>query len=115
MDVGEDTTLGDGDAAHELVELLVVADGKLEVAGIDPGLLVVAGGVAGKLKDLGSKVLHDCGEVDGGTASDAGAVRAVLEVPVDTSDRELKASPGGPGLAFGFGFTTGFAAARHDE
>ena len=35
MDVGEDTALGDGDAVHELVELLVVADGELEVARVD--------------------------------------------------------------------------------
>ncbi len=37
LDVGEDTTLGDGHTGEQLVELLIVADGQLEVAGDDPG------------------------------------------------------------------------------
>ena len=68
VDVGEDTTGGDGDSAEELVELLVVLDGKGDVAGDDAGLLVVAGGVAGELEDLGAEVLEDGGEVDGAPA-----------------------------------------------
>ena len=87
MDVGEHTARGDGDAAHELVELLVVADGELHVAGDDAGLLVVAGGVAGELKDLGAQVLEDGGQVDRGASSDAG--RRALQVAVDAADREL--------------------------
>jgi len=67
VDVGEDTALGDGDVAEELVQLLVVPDGELEVAGDDTGLLVVARGVAGQLEDLSSQVLEDSGEVDRGT------------------------------------------------
>ena len=63
VDVGEDTTGGDGDAAEELVELLVVLDGEGDVAGDDAALLVVAGGVAGELEDLGAEVLEDGGEV----------------------------------------------------
>ena len=43
------TDLGDCDAGEQLVELLVVPDGELEVAGNDPCLLVVAGSVTGKL------------------------------------------------------------------
>ena len=38
MDVGQDTAGCDGDAAEQLVELLVVADGQLDVAGDDAGL-----------------------------------------------------------------------------
>ena len=41
MDVREHTALGDGDAAEQLVELLVVADGELQVPRDDAGLLVV--------------------------------------------------------------------------
>ena len=52
MDVGEHTAGGDGDGAQQLGELLVVADGQLDVAGHDAGLLVVAGGVAGELQHL---------------------------------------------------------------
>ena len=41
LDVGEDSTLGDGDSGKQLVQLLVVPDGELEMTGDDPGLLVV--------------------------------------------------------------------------
>mmetsp|Transcript_32342 Transcript_32342/g.67546 ORF Transcript_32342/g.67546 Transcript_32342/m.67546 type:complete len:86 (+) Transcript_32342:114-371(+) len=54
MDVGQHAAGGDGDAAEQFVELLVVADGELNVTRNNTGLLVVARGVAGKLKNLGS-------------------------------------------------------------
>ena len=63
VNVGENTTLGDGDVAEELVQLLIVADGELEVTGDDTGLLVVASGVASQLEDLGGEVFEDGGEV----------------------------------------------------
>ena len=46
MDVGEDTTAGDRDVAEELVELLVVADGELDVARDDAAALVIGGPIA---------------------------------------------------------------------
>lgn len=67
MNVGEDTTLGDGDVTKQLVQLLVISDGELKVTGDDTGLLVVTGGVASQLENLGSEVLKDSGQVDGGT------------------------------------------------
>ena len=39
MNVGENTTLGDGDVTEELVQLLIVADGELKVTGNDTCLL----------------------------------------------------------------------------
>ena len=39
MDVREDAALRDGDAAEELVQLLIVADGELDVPRDDAGLL----------------------------------------------------------------------------
>ena len=93
VDVGEDTALGDGHAAEELVELLVVAHGQLDVAGDDARLLVVAGGVAGQLEDLSGEVLEDGSEVHGGTATNAGGELALLQEAGDTPDGELK-----PGL-----------------
>jgi hypothetical protein len=65
VDVGEDTTLGDGDVAQELVQLLVIADGELKVTRDNTCLLVVASGVASQLEDLSSQVLKDSCEVDG--------------------------------------------------
>jgi hypothetical protein len=95
VDVGEDTAGGDGDSAEELVELLIVLDGKGDVPGDDAGLLVVAGGVSGELEDLGAEVLEDGGEVDTGADSDPGGVSALLQVPADTGDGELKSGLGG--------------------
>lgn len=67
MNVGEDTTLGDGDVAQELVQLLIVADGELKVTGNDTGLLVVTSGVTSQLEDFSSQVLKNGSEVDGST------------------------------------------------
>jgi hypothetical protein len=52
VDVGHDATAGDGGAAEQLGQLLVVADGELDVARHDTGLLVVPGGVSSELQDL---------------------------------------------------------------
>lgn len=86
VNVGEDTTLGDRDVTKELVQLLVVADGELEMTRDDTSLLVVAGGVAGQLEDFGSQVLKDSSEVDGGTGTDTLSVVALAEQTVDTAD-----------------------------
>ena len=69
LDVGEDSTLGDRHPGQQLVQLLVVPDGQLEVPRDDPGLLVVPGSVAGKLEDLGGEVFHDGSKVDRSTGS----------------------------------------------
>ena len=94
MNVGQDTTLGDGDVAEELVQLLIVADGELEMTGDDTGLLVVAGSVTSQLEDFGSKVLEDGSEVHRGTGTDTLSVVALAEQTVDTADRECQTSLG---------------------
>ena len=96
VDVREDASGGDGDAAEELVELFVVLDGEGDVPGHDPGFLVVAGGISSELEDFGAEVLEDGGEVDAGADADAGTITALLQVPGDAGDGELK-----PGLARG--------------
>ena len=83
MDVRENTAGRDRDRAQELVELLVVADGELDVARHDARLLVVARGVARELEDLGAEVLEDGAHVDTGTDADARGVLALAEVAVD--------------------------------
>lgn len=57
MDVGEHPPLRDGHVRQQLVELLVVANCQLDVAGRDALLLVVAAGVSGELQDLSAEVL----------------------------------------------------------
>ena len=54
VDVRQDAAANDGDRAQELVQLLVVADGELDVSRHDAQLLVVARGVARELEDLGA-------------------------------------------------------------
>ena len=113
LDVGQDTSLGDGDTGQELVQLLVVTDGELKVTGDDPGLLVVTSGVAGQLEDLSGEVLHDGGHVDGGTGSDTLSIVSLPQQTMDTSDGELKSGPAGPRLCLSLHFSS-FAATRHD-
>ena len=71
------------------------------MSGNDPGLLVVPGGVAGKLEDLSGQVLHDGGEVDGGSGTHPLCVVALAEHPVDAAHRELEAGTGRAGLRLG--------------
>ncbi|XP_019399461.1 PREDICTED: uncharacterized protein LOC109315952 [Crocodylus porosus] len=59
LDVGQDAALRDRHFAQQFVELLIVADGQLQVAGDDARLLVVPRGVARQLQDLGRQVVVD--------------------------------------------------------
>ena len=112
LDVGEDTTLGDGHSGEKLVQLLVVPDGQLQVTGDDPGLLVVTGGVSCKLENLSCQVLHDGGQVHGGTGSDPLGVVALPQETVDTSHGELQTSTAGASLALALGFSS-LTTSRH--
>lgn len=56
MDVGDDTSLSNGHIVEESVELLVVADCKLDVTGDNPDFLVVSGGISSQLKNLSCEV-----------------------------------------------------------
>ena len=114
LDVGEDSTLGDGDSSEQLVQLLVVTDGQLKVTGDDPGLLVVTGSVASQLEDLSCQVLHDGSHVDWGTSSHTGSIVSLAEQTVDTSNWELESSTAGPGLCLSLNLAS-FAASRHDD
>ena len=101
VDVGEDTTRGNGDATHQLVELLVVANGELDVAGHNAGLLVVTGCIASELKDLGGEVLKDGCHVHGGTSTHAGGDLGLLHVAGHTTHGELKPGLGATGNRLG--------------
>lgn len=94
MNIGEDTALGDGDVPEKLIQFLIVADGKLEMAGDDTGLLVVARGVTSQLENFGCEVLEDGGQVDGSTGTDTLSVVALPEETVDTADGECQTSLG---------------------
>merc|ERR1712110_1033144 len=92
LDVGEDTSLSDGDSSQKFVQLFVVTDGQLQVTGDDPGLLVVTGGVTGQFKNLSCQVFHDGSQVDGGTSTDTLSIVSLAEKTMDTTDGELESS-----------------------
>lgn len=94
MDVGENTTLSNGDVTQELVQLLIVADSKLEVTGNDTGLLVVTGGVSSQLENLSGEVLKNGSEVNGSTGTDTLSVVTLAEQTVDTANGEGQTSLG---------------------
>jgi hypothetical protein len=94
VNVGEDTTLSDGDVTEKLVQLLIVPDGELQVARDDTGLLVVASSVASQLEDFGSEVLKDGSEVDGSAGTNTLSVVALAEQTVDTTDGESETGLG---------------------
>jgi hypothetical protein len=112
VDVGKDTTGCDGNTSKQLVQLLIVLNGKGDVTGHDTSLLVVTGGIAGKLEDLGTEVLEDGGKVDGCTGSHTGGVLSLTEVTTDTADGELQSSLGrrASGLLFA---AASFSFSRH--
>ena len=112
LDVGEDSALSDGDSGEQLVQLLVVPDGQLEVTGDDPGLLVVTGSVASQLEDLSSQVLHDGSHVDWSTSSNTGSIVTLAEKTVDTPNGELESSTAGSGLCLSLDLAS-FATSRH--
>ena len=98
LDVGQDTTLGDGDSREKLVQLFVITDGQLEMSWDDSRFLVVTGSVASEFKNLSSEVLHDGSQVDWCTSAYTLGIVALAEETVDTSNWELKSSPGASGL-----------------
>ena len=100
VDVRKDTSGGDGDSSQKAVEFLVVLYCKSNVTGDDTALLVVAGGVSGKFQDLGTEVLEDGSQVNGGTSSHSGGVLSLTQVTSDTTNRELQTGLSGCGCGF---------------
>ena len=111
LDVGQDTTLGDGDSREKFVQL-VVTDGELKMSWDDSGLLVVTGSITGQLEDLSSEVLEDGSQVDRGTSTHLLSVVAFAEESLDSADRELKPGTAGSALCLSLGLSS-FSTSRH--
>ena len=114
LDVRQHTTLGNGDTSEQFVQLLVVADGQLEMAGDDPRLLVVTGSVTCQLEHFSGQVFHDGSQVHGGTSANSLGIVAFAEMTVDSAHGELKPSAAGAGLCLSLGFAS-FTSSRHVE
>ena len=94
LDVGQDTTLGDGNSREKFVQLLVITDGELKMSWDDSGLLVVAGSVSGQLENFSAEVFQNSGEVDWCASSYTLGIVSVSEETMNTTDGELKSSTG---------------------
>ena len=112
LDVGENTTLGNGDTGKKLVQLLVIPDGQLQVPWDDPGLFVISSSIASQLQNLSCKVFHDSSQVDWGTSSNTLGIVSLAEETVDASNWELESSPAGTGLCLSLDLSS-FATSRH--
>ena len=93
LDVGQHTSLGNGDPRQELVQLLIVADGELKMTGDDSGLLVVTGSIASQLEHLSSEVFHNGSQVDWGTSTHPFGIVSLTEETVNSTNGELESSP----------------------
>ena len=114
LDVGQHTTLGDGHTRQKFVQLLVVADGQLEVTRDDSRLLIVACSVACQFQDLGSQVFQHSSQVHGSASTHSLSIVSFPQQTVNTAHWELETSTGGAGLGLSLDFAT-FASARHDD
>jgi len=94
MDVGQDTTLSNGDVTEELVQFLIVADGELKMTRDDTGLLVVTSGIASQLEDFSCEILENSCEVDWRTSTNTLSVVALAQKTVDTTDWESQTGLG---------------------
>lgn len=66
-DVGQDPSLRDDCVAKQLVELLIVAHGKLDVSRDDASLAIVACRIAGELESLSDEIWVGAMTIDGET------------------------------------------------
>merc|ERR1719222_1234862 len=89
LDVRQNSSLGDGHPRHQLVEVFIIPDSQLQVAGDDARFLVVPGSVPSQLQDLGGQVLHHSGHVDRCARAHPLSVVALPEEPVDSPHWEL--------------------------
>lgn len=112
LDVGQDTSLRDGNAGQQLVELLVVANGQLQVSRDDPSFLVVPGRVSCQLEHFGSQVLEYGRQVDGGAGTNSLCIVALSQQSVDPSHGKLEPRAAGTGLALALCLAP-FSAPRH--
>ena len=94
VDVRDNTTASNG-SLNQGVQLLVTSDGQQQVSGCDTLDLQVLAGIAGKLQNFGSQVLHDSSGVNRSSGTDSlSRVNSSLQKTVDTTHRELKTSSG---------------------
>ena len=113
LDVGQDAALSDGDFAQQLVELLVVADGQLQVTRDDAGLLVVPGRVARQLQDLGRQVLQHGRQIHRCPRPDPLGIVPFAKQTMHSAHGKLKSGPRRAGLGLSSSLATLFSPSRY--
>ena len=88
MDVRDDTSSGDHGSCHEFIELLIVADCKLDVTRCNGLLLVLVACVSCKFENLACQVLEDGSCEDSSTDADLLSVASLSDVSGSASDWE---------------------------
>ena len=109
VDVGEHASVGDGCLSDELVQLVVILDGQLQVARCNCLLLLLLGCVARKLADLTSEILKDGCSEDSSTDTNLRTVATTLVHRVDACYGEDDACLGTLRLRGGSVFLGGLA------
>merc|ERR1712203_674533 len=106
LDVGEDTSLCDGDSSQEFVQFFVITDGQLQVTGDDSGLFVVTSSVTCQFKNLSGQVFHNGSQVNWGSSSYTFSVVSLAEKTMDTSNWSMKSRTAGSGLCISLNFSS---------
>ncbi|GAB1602009.1 hypothetical protein Ahia01_000479500 [Argonauta hians] len=112
LDVGQDTTLGDGYSGQQLVQLFVITNGQLQVTRNDSGFLVVSGSISCQLEHFSRQILHHGSQVNGSTSTNTLGIVAFSQQTMDTTDRELKSCFRRTTLGLGLDFSA-FSTSRH--
>ena len=80
--------MGDGCVTDQLVKLIIVAEGELQVSGSNGLLIGFNSGISYELKDLTGEVLQDRGHENTSTLACPQSVSALPDVTVAASDGE---------------------------
>ena len=94
MNTGEYSTRREGRGAQDLVQLLVVADGQLQMARCDRLLLVLFRGIPSEFDDLTGEILEDGSHEDTCTPTNLGGVATLPEHAVAAAHWEDQIGPG---------------------
>ena len=112
LNVWQDTALSDGHTGQQLVQLLVVTDGELQMSRDDSRLLVISRRVAGQLEHFGGQIFHNGCQIDGRASSHSLRVVALAKQTMNSADWELQSGSARTALRLSLHFAS-LAASRH--
>jgi len=92
LDVGQDTTLSNGDTSQEIVQLLIVLNGQLQVTWNNSGPFVVWQHFL-PTQSFSSQVFHHSDRVNRGAGTNLLGIVALTKKSVDSFNWALQSSP----------------------